>query len=193
MEAFPFLVETSGFQDNRPLRDCWLVIDRHHHDACRCVPFDRESFDMVRKKICWFLGYAIMPLLLGCSSKEKNVPSDISTPAIKDETYEQAPQSSQEPTLNLDSLKANSISNTQHNGCSGINLSVNPYYDAGYEQGHEDGYNDGVENLRGDSYDDACRYKGKKRKEYELGYEEGYEAGFDDGFAYSDYDSEDEE
>ena len=39
------------------------------------------------------------------------------------------------------------------------------------------------------SYDDACRYKGKKRKEYELGYEEGY----DDGFADSDCDSEEEE
>ena len=62
-----------------------------------------------------------------------------------------------------------------------LDLSVNPYYDAGYEQGQEDGYNDGIENIRGDSYDDACRYKGKKRKEYELGYEEGYDAGFDDG------------
>lgn len=52
---------------------------------------------------------------------------------------------------------------------------------------------DGIENIRGDSYDDACRYKGKKRKEYELGYEEGYDAGFDDGFADSDCDSEEEE
>ena len=51
----------------------------------------------------------------------------------------------------------------------------------------------GIENIRGDSYDDACRYKGKKRKEYELGYEEGYDAGFDDGFADSDCDSEEEE
>ena len=36
-------------------------------------------------------------------------------------------------------------------------------------QGQADGYYDGIENIRGDSYDDACRYKGKKRKEYELG------------------------
>lgn len=42
-------------------------------------------------------------------------------------------------------------------------------------------------------FDVACRYKGKKRKEYELGYEEGYDAGFDDGFADSDCNSEEEE
>jgi len=63
---------------------------------------------MVRKKICWFLGYAIMPLHFGCSSKEKNVPSDFSSPTIKDETYDQTPQSIKEPPLNFDSLKANS-------------------------------------------------------------------------------------
>lgn len=74
-----------------------------------------------------------------------------------------------------------------------LDFSVNSYYDAGYEQGKEEGYNDGIENIRGDSYDDACRYKGKKRKEYELGYEEGYDAGFDDGFADSGCDSEEEE
>ena len=60
-------------------------------------------------------------------------------------------------------------------------------------EGREDGYYDGIENIRGDSYDDACRYKGKKRKEYELGYEEGYDAGFDDVFADRDCDSEEEE
>lgn len=72
---------------------------------------------------------------------------------------------------------------------SALDLSINPYYDAGYDQGQEDGYHDGIENIRGDSYDDACRYKGKKRKEYEQGYEEGYDAGFDD----RDCDSEEEE
>lgn len=76
---------------------------------------------------------------------------------------------------------------------SALDLSINPYYDAGYDQGQEDGYHDGIENIRGDSYDDVCRYKGKKRKEYELGYEEGYDAGFDDGFADSDCDSGEEE
>lgn len=50
-----------------------------------------------------------------------------------------------------------------------LDLSVNPYYDAGYEQGQEDGYNDGIENIRGDSYDDACRYKVKKGRNMSLG------------------------
>lgn len=68
-------------------------------------------------------------------------------------------------------------------------MSVNPYYDAGYEQEQEDGDNDGLENLRGESNDDTCRYKGRKRKDYELGYEEG----FDNGFVDNGYDSENEE
>ena len=148
---------------------------------------------MVRERKYWLFGCVVLALFLGCSSKEKNTPCDSTTPTVEDETNEQASHSIQEPIISLDSLKANSISNIQHNARSCIDVSVNPYYDEGYEQGQEDGYNDGIENLRGDSYDDACRYKGKKRKEYELGYEEGYEAGFDDGFADSDYDSEDEE
>ena len=144
-------------------------------------------------KAYWLLVCMFLMLLLGCSSREKNTPSDSSAQSVEERRYEQVPQPGQTPTVNLDSLKANSISDTQHNCYSGIDLSVNPYYDEGYEQGQEDGYNDGIENLRGDSYDDSCRYRGKKRKEYELGYEEGYETGFDDGFSDSDYDSEDEE
>lgn len=94
----------------------------------------------------------------------------------------------------LDSLRRNSINaENVHNQQVGKEVSVNPYYDEGYENGMEDGYNDGQENVRMDSYDDWCRYKGKKREEYELGYEEGYEAGFDDGFADSNFNSEDEE
>ena len=148
---------------------------------------------MVRKRGYWLFGCVVLALFLGCSSKERNVPSDSSTQMVEEKVYKRVSQPIQEPPINIDSLKANSISNTRHNSYSGIDVSANPYYDEGYEQGQEDGYNDGIENLRGDSYDDACRYKGKKRKEYELGYEEGYEAGFDDGFSDSDYDSEDEE
>ena len=149
---------------------------------------------MVRRKAYWLLGSAIVTFLLGCSSKERNAPSDSSTQTVEERIYEQPMPPSTEVTLiNRDSLNSNSISDTRHNCYSGIDFSVNPYYDAGYEQGQEDGYNDGIENLRGDSYDDSCRYKGKKRKEYELGYEEGYETGFDDGFADSDFGSEEEE
>lgn len=130
---------------------------------------------------------------MGCSLKEKNVPSDSADNALEEMQYEPIPQTDHAPSVDIDSLKYHSISDTHHKKLSGFDLSVNPYYDAGYDQGHEDGYNDGIENLRGDSYDDSCRYKGKKRREYENGYEEGYEAGFDDGFADSDFDSEDEE
>ena len=91
--------------------------------------------------------------------------------------------------VNTDSLWVISISNTSHKVTSGIDVSVNPYYDAGYEQGQEDGDNDGLENLRGESNDDACRCRGRKRKDYELGYEEG----FDNGFVDNGYDSENEE
>lgn len=147
---------------------------------------------MVGGKFFGLLWGVFIAFLGGCSSKEKNTPSDSSIQTKEEKVYEQMPQPIQEPFINLDSLNSNSISDTHHYSCSGIDLSVNPYYDAGYEQGQEDGYNDGVENLRGDSYDDSCRYKGKKRKEYELGYEEGYETGFDDGFADSDFGSEEE-
>lgn len=148
---------------------------------------------MVREKVCWLFQGVALALLLGCSTKEKNTPRGSSSQRVEENIYGQETQVILEVPINLDSLKANSISNTQHSCYSGIDVSVNPYYDEGFDQGQEDGYNDGIENLRGDSYDDACRYKGKKRKEYELGYEEGYEAGFDDGFADSDCNSEDEE
>ena len=144
---------------------------------------------MVRNISYWVLESVVLTLLVGCSSKEKNAPMKFSNSTFESNN----PQSAIERNKILDSLRYNSISNTQHNNYSGVAVSVNLYYDAGYEQGHEDGYNDGLENLRGDSFDDSCRYRGKKRKEYELGYEEGYEAGFDDGFGDSDIDSEDEE
>lgn len=97
------------------------------------------------------------------------------------------------PNVSIGSPQATPAIPATNDATSTLDLSVNSYYDAGYEQGKEEGYNDGIENIRGDSYDDACRYKGKKRKEYELGYEEGYDAGFDDGFADSGCDSEEEE
>ena len=55
------------------------------------------------------------------------------------------------------------------------------YYEEGYDNGYDDGEDDAVmDNGWGGQYDDQCRYKGKKRKEYQLGYEEGYEAGYYD-------------
>ena len=58
---------------------------------------------------------------------------------------------------------------------------ISRYYEEGYDKGYDDGEDDAVmENGWGGQYDDECRYKGKKRREYQLGYEEGYEAGYYD-------------
>ncbi len=54
-------------------------------------------------------------------------------------------------------------------------------YQEGYDNGYDDGEDDAVgDNGYGGQYDDACRYKGKKRRDYEEGYEDGYEAGYYD-------------
>ena len=58
---------------------------------------------------------------------------------------------------------------------------ISRYYEEGYEKGYDDGEDDAVmDNGWGGQYDDSCKYKGQKRKEYQLGYEEGYEAGYYD-------------
>ena len=130
-------------------------------------------------------------LLWGCSSKNPQKSSDaqMDTAVI----YEDMPQETSVSKVGIDSSKPTLVAPQKTDATSALDLSISPYYDAGYDQGQEDGYHDGIENIRGDSYDDVCRYKGKKRKEYELGYEEGYDAGFDDGFADSDCESEEEE
>lgn len=143
----------------------------------------------MRDNISLFL---IFLLLISCSS---NQPSKSSINETLNKTRTKKVSTPSEiPDISLDSLRVNSINaDNIHNRQIGSEVRVNPYYDEGYENGMEDGYNDGLENVRMDSYDDWCRYKGKKREEYELGYEEGYEAGFDDGFADSNFNSEDEE
>lgn len=130
-------------------------------------------------------------MFLGCSSPKNKKTSD--APMDTAMIYEDMPQETSVSKVGIDSSQSTLVSPQKTDATSALDLSINPYYDAGYDQGQEDGYYDGIENTRGDSYDDACRYKGKKRKEYELGYEEGYDAGFDDGFADSDCDSEEEE
>ena len=130
-------------------------------------------------------------MFLGCSSPKNKKKSDAPTDTAM--IYEDMPQETSVSKVGIDSSQSTLVAPQTHDATSALDLSINPYYDAGYDQGQEDGYHDGIENIRGDSYDDACRYKGKKRKEYELGYEEGYDAGFDDGFADSDCDSEEEE
>ena len=126
-------------------------------------------------------------MFLGCSSPKNKKTSD--APMDTAMIYEDMPQETSVSKVGIDSSQSTLVAPQTHDATSALDLSINPYYDAEYDQRQEDGYRKGIENIRGDSYDDACRYKGKKRKEYELGYEEGY----DDGFADSDCDSEEEE
>lgn len=143
----------------------------------------------MRDNISLFL---IFLLLISCSSNQPQKSSDNET--LNNTRTTEVSTSSEIPDISLDSLQVISINaDNTHNRQSGGEVRVNPYYDEGYDNGMDDGYNDGQENVRMDSYDDWCRYKGKKREEYELGYEEEYEAGFDDGFADSNFNSEDEE
>lgn len=137
-----------------------------------------------------FLLALVLPL--GCSYKD--TPKADST-LMEIDSIEAEPQDIPvtDESSDMDSIPSPLVSSYKHGASSGHDTSVNPYYDEGYQQGMEDGYDDGVENLRGDSYDDSCPYRGKKRKEYELGYDEGYESGFDDGYADNDSPSEEEE
>ncbi len=138
--------------------------------------------------------FLFFPCLLLISCSPNNSPKSSVTDVPKETRTTVVSTPSEISDISLDSLRVNSINaDNIHNRQIGSEVRVNPYYDEGYENGMEDGYNDGQENVRMDSYDDWCRYKGKKREEYELGYEEGYEAGFDDGFADSNFNSEDEE
>ena len=68
---------------------------------------------------------------------------------------------------------------------------ISRWYQEGYDNGYDDGEDDalGRNGYRG-QYDDSCKYKGKKRRDYQLGYEEGYEAGFDDNIADDGSDDE---
>lgn len=130
-------------------------------------------------------------MFLGCSSPKNKKSSDAQMDTAM--IYEDMPQKTSVSKVGIYSSQSTLVSPQKTDATSALDLSINPYYDAGYDQGQEDGYYDGIENIRGDSYDDVCRYKGKNRKEYELGYEEEYDAGFDDGFADSDCESEEEE
>lgn len=133
------------------------------------------------------IGVVASVLFMGCSSKnpQKTFDAQMDTAVI----YEEMLHGTSVSKVGIDSSQSTLVSPQTHDATSALDLSINPYYDAEYDQRQEDGYRNGIENIRGDSYDDACRYKGKKRKEYELGDEEGY----DDGFADSDCDFEEEE
>lgn len=70
-------------------------------------------------------------------------------------------------------------------------VKISKEYQEGYDAGYDDGEDDAISrNGYEGQYDDACRYKGQKRKDYQLGYAEGYEAGFYDNVSDNGDDEE---
>ena len=125
------------------------------------------------KKVCRyifvsFIGTIGALMILGCSSKDTPKSSDVQMDSAVI-YYEEMPPDVSVPNVSIDSSQATPVIPATNDATSTLDLSVNPYYDAGYEQGQEDGYNDGIENIRGDSYDDVCRYKGRKGRSMSLG------------------------
>ena len=125
------------------------------------------------KKVCRyifvsFIGTIGALMFLGCSSKDTPKSSDVQMDSAVI-YYEEMPPDVSVPNISIDSSQATPVIPATNDVTSTFDLSVNPYYDAGYEQGQEDGYNDGIEYIRGDSYDDVCRYKGRKGRSMSLG------------------------
>lgn len=100
------------------------------------------------------IGVVVSVLLMGCSSKNPPKTSDaqMDTAVI----YEDMPQETSVSKVGIDSSQSTLVSPQKTDATSALNLSINPYYDAGYDQGQENGCYDGIEKIRGDSYDDAC-------------------------------------
>lgn len=84
-------------------------------------------------------------LLWGCSSKNPQKSSDaqMDTAVI----YEDMPQETSVSKVGIDSSQSTLVAPQTHDATSALDLSINPYYDAGYDQGQEDGYYDGIENI----------------------------------------------
>lgn len=100
------------------------------------------------------IGVVASVLFMGCSSKNPQKTSDAQMDTAM--IYEDMPQKTSVSKVGIDSSQSTLVSPQKTDATSALNLSINPYYDAGYDQGQEDGYYDGIENIRGDSYDDAC-------------------------------------
>ena len=92
-------------------------------------------------------------MFLGCSSPKNKKTSD--APMDTAMIYEDMPQETSVSKVGIDSSQPTLVAPQKTDATSALDLSINPYYDAGYDQGQEDGYYDGIENTRGDSYDDV--------------------------------------
>lgn len=61
--------------------------------------------------------------------------------------HEDMPQVTSVSKVGIDSSQSTLVSPQTHDVISALDLSINPYYDAGYDQGQEDGYHDGIEKI----------------------------------------------
>ena len=100
------------------------------------------------------IGVVASVLFMGCSSKNPQKTSDAQMDTAM--IYEDMPQETSVSKVGIDSSQSTLVSLQKTDATSALDLSINPYYDVGYDQGQENGYYDGIENIRGDSYDDAC-------------------------------------
>ncbi len=113
------------------------------------------------------IGVVVSVLFMGCSSKNppKTPDAQMDTAVIHEDMLQETSVSK----VGIDSSQSTLVSPQKTDATSALDLSINPYYDAGYDQGQDDGYYDGIENTRGDSYDDACRYKERKGRNMSWG------------------------
>jgi flagellar biosynthesis/type III secretory pathway protein FliH len=129
-------------------------------------------------------------LICSCGSNYKEQPKQQQREIVTQPSYQyQAPyypsepyHVSETPMMNNDvpdKVEKKKTELQQHQPIK--QTTISRYYEEGYENGYDDGEDDAVsDNGWGGQYDDGCKYKGKKRKDYQLGYEEGYEAGYYD-------------
>ena len=81
-------------------------------------------------------------MFLGCSSPKNKKTSD--APMDTAMIYEDMPQETSVSKVGINSSQSTLVSPKKTDATSALDLSINPYYDAGYDQGQEDGYHDGI-------------------------------------------------
>lgn len=81
-------------------------------------------------------------MFLGCSSPKNKKKSDAPTDTAM--IYEDMPQETSVSKVGIDSSQPTLVAPQKTDATSALDLSINPYYDAGYDQGQDDGYYDGI-------------------------------------------------
>lgn len=141
----------------------------------------------------FLVGSLFLLSLCGCDSKQnnENLPQEYQSAEPYPRPYErpvpqsQYPSSSSTTENNEEASKPEATVVTTPSPV--IQTTVSRYYQEGYDKGYDDGEDDAVSgNGWGGQFDDECRYKGEKLRDYQQGYEEGYEAGYDDNYMGAD-------